>query len=220
MQRNERRTCQSGSTSPGRSNAYFLFQHLFSRIWKYWFAAKSALSKLSLLFSVCAQLELVCFLRLYSNAAAVSNKVGPDFCKLSTFFHASAFLHFRNNTDIFSFPERFFSSRICLQFVWVWGEGRIYMSPSPPIRLCIWMQLPLQFWAQKSHSFYFADRSKTALDRPVNTGWDNPRAVVRKYERFAKSRPTHECEICLKYLDADRRRGKVDKSELTLFYGP
>ena len=93
------------------------------------------------------------------------------------------------------------------------------MSPSPPIRLCIWMQLPLQFWAQKSHSFYFADRSKTALDRPVNTGWDNPRAVVRKYERFAKSRPTHECEICLKYLDADRRRGKVDKSELTLFLG-
>ena len=117
MQHNERRTCQSASTSPGRSNAYFLFQHLFSRIWKYWFAAKSALSKLSLLFSVCAQLELVCFLRLYSNAAAVSNKVGPDFCKLSTFFHASAFLHFRNNTDIFSFPERFFSSRICLQFV-------------------------------------------------------------------------------------------------------
>ena len=102
---------------PGTFKCIFSLQHLFSRIWKYWFAAKSALSKLSLLFSVCAQLELVCFLRLYSNAAAVSNKVGPDFCKLSTFFHASAFLHFRNNTDIFSFPERFFSSRICLQFV-------------------------------------------------------------------------------------------------------
>ena len=93
---------------PGTFKCIFSLQHLFSRIWKYWFAAKSALSKLSLLFSVCAQLELVCFLRLYSNAAAVSNKVGPDFCKLSTFFHASAFLHFRNNTDIFSFPKRCF----------------------------------------------------------------------------------------------------------------
>ena len=133
MQRNERRTCQSASTSPGRSNAYFLFQHLFSRIWKYWFAAKSALSKLSLLFSVCAQLELVCFLRLYSNAAAVSNKVGPDFCKLSTFFHASAFLHFRNNTDIFSFPERYFFFKdlftICLDL-----RRRKNTFPSPPIR--------------------------------------------------------------------------------------
>ena len=40
---------------------------------------------------------------------ALSNKVGRDFCKLSTLFHASAFLHsFEKNRDVFSFSERFF----------------------------------------------------------------------------------------------------------------